>query len=200
MRGRHAGLVHHSRRINMKTTVMPLLRKSLTVAATVALLGCAEEAPLAVEQQDALSAQLANAQGEQARVFATLRRVTARYHNVDAAIADGFIQVHPCEGREGEGPVGLLYANMARVADGIIDPESPEGLIYEPGQDGSLKLVGVEFAVPYQMPRQPPPQFLGATFQPEDEFQVFGLHVWVWRHNPEGMLAVTNPNVTCDAA
>jgi len=29
---------------------------------------------------------------------------------------------------------------------------------------------------------------------------VFGLHVWVWRHNPEGMFATTNPNVSCDAA
>jgi hypothetical protein len=96
--------------------------------------------------------------------------------------------------------VGLLYANFDRVGDGLIDPELPDGLIYEPTKNGRLRLVGVEFAVPYETPRQQPPVFLGSTFQPEDEFQVFGLHVWVWRHNPEGMMGLTNPNVTCDPA
>lgn len=186
----------------MTTTVSPLLRRSLTAAATAVLLAaCADEAPLAPDEQPILSTQLAMASSaSEAKVLATLRRATAPYHNLDHAIADGFVLVHPCEARPGEGPVGLLYANFDRVGDGVIDPELPDGLIYEPRANGDLRLVGVEFAVPYQDPIQPPPQFLGATFQPEDEFGVFGLHVWVWRHNPDGMFAVTNPNVSCDAA
>ena len=44
---------------------------------------------------------------------------------------------------------------------------------------------------------QTPPQFLGATFQSEDEFGVFALHAWVWRSNPEGLFAETNPRVSC---
>lgn len=182
----------------MKSNVSPLITRPLTLLATAALLaGCAEEAPLALDRHADVSGQSAMHAAEEAKVVATLRRVTARYHNVDAAMDDGFIMVHPCEVRPGEGPVGILYANLARVADGIIDPESPEGLIYEPGRDGRLTLIGVELAVPYQNPIQQAPQFLGATFQPEDEFQVFGLHVWVWRHNPEGMFAPSHPNVTC---
>jgi hypothetical protein len=58
--------------------------------------------------------------------------------------------------------------------------------------------VGVEFAIPYALwTRDLPPKFLGVPFQPEDEFGVFALHVWVWRNNPEGMFAESNPNVSC---
>jgi hypothetical protein len=42
-----------------------------------------------------------------------------------------------------------------------------------------------------------PPEFLGNTFQNEDEFGAWALHVWIWRHNPDGMFAPINPNVTC---
>jgi hypothetical protein len=180
----------------MNRIVSHALGQTLALAvATTMLVGCADEAPL---EPAGTPPQFAMAPvAEEAVAIATLRRATARYHNVDTAIEEGFILVHPCEERPGEGPVGLLYANLDRVADGIIDPRLPEGLIYEPTANGRLRLVGVELAVPYANPIQAPPQFLGVTFQPEDEFQVFGLHVWVWRHNPEGMFASSNPNVSC---
>ena len=58
--------------------------------------------------------------------------------------------------------------------------------------------VGVEFAIPYTLWTEPqPPQFLGAPFQPEDEFGVFALHAWVWRQNPNGLFTETNPRVSC---
>jgi hypothetical protein len=58
----------------------------------------------------------------------------------------------------------------------------------------------VELAVPYALWTQPQePRFLGASFQQEDEFGVFGLHVWLWRANPEGLFAESNPNVSCGA-
>lgn len=175
----------------------PVLRHSLAMVLTAALFtACTGDAPVA-PHPDVL-AKFTAPSADEARVYATLRRVTARYHNIDAAFADGFVLVHPCEARPGEGPVGLLYANFERVGDGLIDPELPDGLIYEPTKNGRLRLVGVELAVPYETPRQQPPEFLGSTFQPEDEFQVYGLHVWVWRHNPDGMMGLTNPNVTCD--
>ena len=28
---------------------------------------------------------------------------------------------------------------------------------------------------------------------------VFGLHVWLWRNNPAGLFAESNPNVSCGA-
>lgn len=129
--------------------------------------------------------------------IATLQRVTARYHNIKAAFDDDFILLHPCEDRPGEGPVGAVYINMDRLLDGQINPELPDALIYEPHRDG-LKLVGVEFAIPKAMwTAQTLPQFLGATFQTEDEFGVYALHAWVWRTNPDGLFAETNPRVSC---
>jgi hypothetical protein len=63
---------------------------------------------------------------------------------------------------------------------------------------GHAPSVGVEFAIPYTLWTEPqPPQFLGAPFQPEDEFGVFALHAWVWRQNPNGLFTETNPRVSC---
>jgi hypothetical protein len=59
-------------------------------------------------------------------------------------------------------------------------------------------LIGVELAVPYAAwEKEQPPAFLGATFQPEDEFGVWGLHVWLWKYNPEGLFAESHPGVSC---
>jgi hypothetical protein len=182
----------------MKTIVTPLLRHSLAVVAIAVLLaGCADEAPLGAVRLSDGSLEIAGASSaREAAVLATLRSATARYHNVDAAIADGFILLSECEVRP-EGAAGLLYANLDRV-DGVINPEEPEGLLYEPTPNGRLRLVAVDLAVPYALWTDPaPPEFLGHTFQTEDEFGAWALHIWIWRHNPAGMFAPANPDVTC---
>src|SRR5262249_24446447 len=133
------------------------------------------------------------------RLAATLRRVKARYHNIEVAKRDTFVFLHDCETRLNNEPVGTVYVNLGRLTDGVIDPEKPDALIYEPSAKG-LKLVGVEFAIPFtQWPQPNPPQLLGTTFQREDEFGVFALHAWVWRRNPNGIFAETNPRVNCSS-
>jgi len=132
-----------------------------------------------------------------AQAVAALRSATERYHDLDAALADGFVFLHGCESRPGEGDVGAVYVHPGRLADATIDPSEPEALIYEPN-GGDPQLVGVELVVPYTAWSAPePPTYLGATFQPEDEFGVYGLHVWVWRENPRGLFAEANPTVSC---
>ena len=195
----------------MNTTALPLLERSLgrslprpfaIIAVAALLAACADSTALAPESIAPTNVQLATLPGTATDgVIATLQRVTARYHNVSAAIADEFVLLHPCEARGDEGPVGTVYINMARLTDGVIDPESPDALIYEPTSRGTLRLVGVEFAIPQALwTGAELPTFLGATFQPEDEFGVFALHAWVWRNNPEGLFAETNPRVSCGAA
>lgn len=187
----------------MNKTVSQSLRQALAIVATAALFsGCADEAPLAPDPQLAIAAQSAKLQSAQTGgAIATLQRVTARYHDLNVAIAEGFVFLHGCEDRPGEGPVGTVYVHIDRLMDGIIDPAKPDALIYEPGSNGRPRLVGVEFAIPYPLwTEQEPPKFLGATFQPEDEFGVFGLHVWIWRNNPEGLFAESNPHVSCGEA
>jgi hypothetical protein len=181
-------------------------RRVLMAGLCALVLGACAEDTVAPEAADG-SAQFAQKpqtdalkpQAELNRALATLRRVTAAYHDIQAAFDDGFVLLHPCEERPDEGPVGTVYVHMGRLLDGVIDPELPEALIYEPTGRGE-RLVGVEFAMPYALWNEPePPEFLGNVFQPEDEFGVYALHAWVWRHNPEGMFAESNPHVTCGA-
>lgn len=182
----------------MKTIVSSLFTRPLTVLATAALLaGCADEPPLASGHFDSSVGQADVMSTEEGAVIATLRQATARYHNLDNAIEDGFILLSECEVRPA-GASGMLYANLDRVMDGVIDPTMPEGLLYEPNSNGPPKLVAVDLAVPYALWTDPtPPEFLGTTFQTEDEFGAWAIHVWIWRHNPAGMLAPVNPNVSC---
>jgi len=169
---------------------------SLALVALGTLAACADgSAPTAPERSSELLAPREAAMSAEANMtLATLRRVTGRYHELQAALDDDFILLHECESIEGEGPVGTVYFNPGRV-DGTIDPQFPEALIYEPSANGKPRLVGVEFAVPNV--GQPAPQFLGATFQSEEDIGVYALHVWVWRPNPEGMFAETNSRVSC---
>ncbi len=196
----------------MQTTKSRRFTHPIALAATTVMLAaCADGTPLAPHQQPATSARaperqptgpasLAALTAEQHQALATLRRVTARYHDVNAAIADGFAFLHPCEVRPGEGAVASLYVHGKRLSDGIIDPELPDALLYAPAHNGRVKLVGVELAVFYvNWVGAEPPRFLGATFQREDEFAAFGLHVWVWEHNPNGMFAEANPRISCGA-
>jgi hypothetical protein len=156
-----------------------------------------ELAAITSAELDATSRTDARRKEQVVRLAATLRRVTARYHSIEVAKHDHFVLLHNCETRLNDEPVGTVYVNLDRLTDGVINPEKPDALIYEPSEKG-LKLVGVEFAIPFTLWTQPnPPQLLGTTFQREDEFGVFALHAWVWRRNPNGIFAETNPRVTC---
>jgi hypothetical protein len=186
--------------MNMLRTFRP--RTLVAIAAAGVLAACADDTSVGPVAQPPVVAKAAGSPAETielSRVVATLQRVTARYHDLDVAIADGFVLLHPCEDRPGEGPVGTVYVHFGRLLDGIADPSSPDALVYEPaGPSGRPKLVGVEFAIPYVLWSDPaPPTFMGHEFQREDEFGVFGLHVWVWRNNPNGLFEEANPKVSC---
>ena len=170
----------------------------LLVIGTAAILGACADEPLTPNQPSALQPQFAASEGKEVDgAIAMLQRVTARYHNVNNAIRDGFVLLHPCEERPGEGPVGTVYVHIGRLMDGVISAQVPDALIYEP-RNGYLYLAGAEFAIPYALwPGQQPPTFQGATFQREDEFGVYALHAWVWIQNPNGLFAETNPRLSC---
>jgi hypothetical protein len=184
----------------MTTTISQSSGQRLPIiAAAILFAACAGEAPVAPDAQGLISARLAApASARDADPIGTIKRATARYHDLDAAIKDGFEFLHGCETRPDEGPAGILYVHFGNLMDGVIDPAAPDALLYEPRRNGPPKLLGVELAVPYTLwTEEQPPEFMGAVFQPEDEFGVFGLHVWAWTKNPEGMFAESNPNVSC---
>jgi len=139
------------------------------------------------------------------RLIAAARAATARYHNVEAAVADGYIpDGFGCISEPGVGAMGEHYINLEIDADPAIDITKPELLLYEPGKDGKLVLVGVEYEVFqadwYNAGNTEPPSLFGEEFEPmifPGLDPLFGLHVWLWRHNPTGMIQSFNTAVSC---
>lgn len=172
------------------------------LAAALALTACTDESTLAPNQDLAVRPQFSGgaATPKLHKALAQLRRATAPYHNVRKALADGFVLLEECEERGGDGEVGAVYVNVGHISDGIADPTKPDALLYEPRRNGKQTLVGVELVIPYPAwTAGEPPEFFGHPYQREDEFGVFGIHIWIWRHNPNGMFAETNPRVSCES-
>lgn len=163
-------------------------------------------APLAPEVPDgatAISAQAGHALGADInRDLAALRRLTARFHDFGAAAAAGWdAQITPCLEDPSLGGQGFHYGNPAFI-DGDVNLLEPELLLYEPQSNGRLRLVGIEYIVPFAFvpAAADPPTLLGQEFHQNFFFGVWALHVWTWRHNPSGLFADWNPQVTCAAA
>jgi hypothetical protein len=141
----------------------------------------------------------------QNQLLATVRGATARYHDVDAAVADGYVLGSPCEAMPGQG-IGIHYRKGALI-DGVVDPAQPELLVYEPQENGRLQLVAVAFVVrasAWDPTHNSPPMLGDQVFEDKrvpdwssPPFPNYELHVWVWKHNPSGMYNTTNPLVSC---
>ena len=138
--------------------------------------------------------------------LAAVRQATAGYHRVERAVAHGWGDpvISPCVSEPELGGMGHHYVNLG-LMDGALDPAAPEVLLYEPMGNGRFRLVGVEYIVPFGVqPREADggtaPELFGQTFTESDGANGWALHVWVWRHNPSGMFADFNPEVSCDAA
>lgn len=139
------------------------------------------------------------------RDLAAIRQATAHYHRLNVALADGYeilfdCTVNPANPTEA---MGQHYINFG-LKDDVLELDKPEVLMYEPQRDGSMKLVGVEYVIfEEDWAQSGPPQFLGhelhyktaVGIHPAGPF--YALHAWVWKHNPKGVFADWNPNVSC---
>ena len=134
--------------------------------------------------------------------LAALRAATAPYHDFDAATAvDRWDTPITLCMSSAEGGMGYHYADVGNF--GVHDPARPQALIFEPEEDGSMRLVAVEYIVldggtPGIKDSPPPPPMFGQAYEYVPAFDVWGLHAWVWRNNPAGMFAAWNPNVSCE--
>lgn len=135
--------------------------------------------------------------------LATLRRVTAPFHSFNTATAAGWsTQITPCmTDPGGAGGMGFHYGNTSLI-DGSVHVDRPQLLLYEPQRNGRLRLVAVEYIIPYTLHSRSdvPPVLFGQQFKQNDTFQLWGLHVWVWKANPSGLFANWNPRVSCTHA
>jgi len=121
--------------------------------------------------------------------LAQVRRASTRYHDFDAAIADGYVDIN------------VVVPNMGRhfmkpsLVDGTFDPEHPEILVYQTAPNGRLVLGAVEYAIPDTFSE--PAGFTGNAdrWDPNPVFHLWLLHAWVWQENPDGLFNPTNPKV-----
>lgn len=163
--------------------------------------GASEVTPTGPTPDAAESARSEAGEAEMRTALATFRRATARYHRVEAAIADGFVQILPCQANpDGRGALGIPYARLDRF-DTVIDLAKPEILFYEPRRNGELRLVGGEPVVPIEAwPDDDPPSLFGREFHRNEEHGLYGLHMWIWRPSPDGVFSFWNANVSCQFA
>ena len=94
--------------------------------------------------------------------------------------------------------MGYHHVNRAFL-DSTVEIERPEILLYERGDDGKMRLNGVEFIVPYARRSRDstPPVLIGQALRREDNLSIWYLHVWAWNENPNGMFADYHPRVFC---
>ncbi len=122
--------------------------------------------------------------------LARARGATARFHRVEQAEAEGYINLDFCE--EGE---GCHWLNPS-LLDGEFDPTRPEILLYVRDGDG-WRLVAVEYVVPLSLsPGVAPEGFTGDADHWREDSEGVGLWeltAWIWLHDPNGMFEQHNP-------
>jgi hypothetical protein len=144
-----------------------------------------------------------------------IRNATRKFHNIVTAEKAGYVPFADVNGiscieEKGMGGMGVHYVNPKLIADPAIDPTAPEALVYAPERDGTLRLAALEYLVDKSSwdgkHAQGPQLFRGHPFDVTTAPNRFGLntfysqHVWVWKHNPAGLLAMWNPTVHCSLA
>lgn len=133
-----------------------------------------------------VSADLTQAQN---RDIARARAASARYHDLQNAIDDGFVDTGlPCFDGQGFHWIRVDRINTYNV-------EEPAILVYAP--DG--KLGAVEWATPVDAVGGVRPVLFGETFHgPVLDPPLYVLHVWAWNHNTDGMFDDDNPRISCN--
>ena len=210
-----------------------MVRQALAVLTVVVFAACSDQAPTVVVT-DAMEhgghAASSRSRGdlgpEVLADLAEVRQATARFHDLDAALAAGYTVWSPdpfapnatCPS-SAEGNMGYHRVNVSlrggaanpAVGDADIDPLRPEMLLYEKRPDGQAHLVGVEYLVftaaweRVNGAGAAPPEVFGQPLLPSthtfpgnpNPVPHYELHVWIWTSNPLGMFYPWNPTVTC---
>jgi len=139
----------------------------------------------------------------------TVRNATARFTDLNVALAEGFVAATPCVSGPDTGAMGVHFVLPTRISSGVLNAEQPQALIYEPMSNGAMRLVGVEFIVLASVWTSKHtdgsvPELNGNLMNFVAAPNRYGLpafyelHVWAWEHNPKGSFADWNTQVSCD--
>jgi hypothetical protein len=198
--------------VRFPSTLRPAGAASLAAAATLAILSTV------VPRGDVLAQESpSDAKPSLTPELARLRAALDKYQDPIVAVHDGYFSTvgciaYPHGGGAGTmayapGGMGVHFLNMQLIG-APIDERKPQVLIYEPEGD-KLRLAAAEWFVPVQAAGGQRPAVLGKALEgpmvgheplmPEG-LHHYDLHVWLWKVNPLGVYAPTNPSLTCPAA
>jgi len=127
-----------------------------------------------------------------------VRAANSWFKDVATATAEGYAPIPCASDAGGNGAMGIHYVNAAYLGDNKIELGKPEAVMYEPGPDGSLALVAVEYIT-----AKGPASLEGQLFSFTNAPNRYGLgpfyelHVWAWKANRAGAFADMNIEVSC---
>ncbi len=138
-----------------------------------------------------------------------VRDAVDQFIDINYAFKAGWKVATPCVSGPQSGAMGVHLTLDSRVGDGIVNPDEPEALIYEPLPSGKWRLVGVEFIVladqwNTEHPAGPAPSVDGHLMNLVGMPNRYGLpsffelHVWAFEDNPDGSFADWNIRVSCE--
>ena len=137
--------------------------------------------------------------------LAGVRAATAKYHDIQAALDDGYLMPPDCVSSPAGG-MGFHLIKPALFANPALDESQPEALLYVPSGN-KLRLVAVEWLYAYGPndpgPNAVVPSLFGTRFDGPMPGHFPGmpwhseLHAWVWQANPTGVFMPWNPKVSC---
>jgi hypothetical protein len=200
-------------------TFRRLTLASLSLAIPLAVMAAESATPSAQSAQSSESNQ-SNSHGQQQQRYPhpltleeKVRKGTERFKWIKNARDEYYHPATPCVSGPNEGAMGVHFVKGMgeSFTDGIMNPEEPELLIYEPLGNGYTKLVGVEFIAFADDWKTKDPNGDGSPPNVDGHLMnyvgapnryglpaFYELHVWAWEDNPLGTFADWNTEVTCD--
>ena len=121
------------------------------------------------------------------------RAATEKYQDLSRALADGYVEAKIVMQQ-----MGHHYLN-ASLLDDKFEPDKPEILVYAP-ENGRMKLVAVEYAVPLDKSASAPDGFAGSAdaWSANTKYGLWTLHAWLYQDNPAGVFNATNQRIQLD--
>jgi hypothetical protein len=182
--------------------------KQIPVLSTLFLINLVTALPAAAQAPAPVAAKLDTSDLD------AIRAALKKYEDPYVAVHDGYFSTVGCVVIEKAGPaghvpykpggMGIHFLNMALVGP-VPDPKKPPVLLYEPVGD-KLRLAGAEWFIPLATGVKGRPELWGRKFDGPmmghtpllpAHLTHYDLHVWLYKPNPLGMFASTNPAVTC---
>jgi hypothetical protein len=199
----------------------------LLAAFAFALAGCNSDSPVQADHHmHPGSLSMADLEkSSSAQTLDALRQLTAPLHDVDAALAAGYVLLTApvtapdgCISDVNQGGMGYHYTRGNNLADDSIALLDPEFIVYPPKngprKDGvaRTRLGALEYFLPFtaKWPAPSDPSFKRAptlhdfsttntlpdvAFAPTTRFGGWMFHIWLWENNPGGEFANWNTSV-----